>query len=135
VAVLLCTGCVDFKFNPVKDQENQKKHGLTFSSAAQFDFDSALSLEDMPRDYGEVRYQALRHQICRIWLSDRAGRSTLRMGQRLIDELLDLIDIVEHIIRVDTQPLCHTDADYVVGAVDPHPTGIGAMPAHRALAY
>jgi uncharacterized DUF497 family protein len=41
---------VDFKFNPVKDQENQKKHGLTFSSAAQFDFDSALSLEDMPRD-------------------------------------------------------------------------------------
>ena len=50
---------MDVEFDPVKDKENQKKHGLAFSSAAQFDFDSALIAEDTRRDYGEVRYQAL----------------------------------------------------------------------------
>jgi len=46
-------------FDPAKNDRNVRDRGLSFESAAHFDFESALVYVDERRDYGETRYVAL----------------------------------------------------------------------------
>ena len=46
-------------FDPAKDEWNIRVRGLSFSAAADFDFENALYAVDDRYDYGETRYVAL----------------------------------------------------------------------------
>lgn len=46
-------------FDPVKNRRNIGQRGLSFERAADFDFETALFVEDDRRDYGEKRIRAL----------------------------------------------------------------------------
>ena len=46
-------------YDPAKNQRNIRERGLSFESAAEFDFESALYAVDERRDYGETRYVAV----------------------------------------------------------------------------
>ena len=50
---------MDFEFDPAKNAANLSNRGISFSRAAEFDFQSALIKVDDRQDYGEVRYQAV----------------------------------------------------------------------------
>ena len=46
-------------YDPAKNQRNIRGRGLSFESAAEFDFEDALYAVDKRRDYGETRYIAV----------------------------------------------------------------------------
>ena len=46
-------------FDPAKDEWNIRVRGLSFSAAADFDFENPLYAVDDRHDYGETRYGAL----------------------------------------------------------------------------
>ena len=46
-------------FDPVKDDINRAKHGLSLALAKELDWDSALVWVDQRREYGELRMIAL----------------------------------------------------------------------------
>ena len=50
---------MDIEFDPVKNNRNLEVRGISFESAAEFDFRSALILLDDRKDYGEIRYRAM----------------------------------------------------------------------------
>lgn len=47
------------EFDPVKDEINQAKHGVSLQAASGFDWDTAFEREDDRFDYGEVRFIAI----------------------------------------------------------------------------
>jgi uncharacterized DUF497 family protein len=47
---------VDITFDPDKNKRNIRERGLSFERAADFDFETALRVEDTRRDYGERRF-------------------------------------------------------------------------------
>ena len=49
----------DVCYDPAKNEWNIAERGLSFERAVEFDFDTALFVEDTRKDYGEVRWQAL----------------------------------------------------------------------------
>lgn len=50
---------VRVEFDPVKDDVNRAKHGVSLQAATGFDWDTALEREDDRFDYGEVRFVAI----------------------------------------------------------------------------
>ncbi len=50
---------VKIEFDPAKDDINRKKHGVSLTTAIDFDWDTALEREDDRFDYGEMRFVAL----------------------------------------------------------------------------
>lgn len=46
-------------YDQVKSDRNIAARGLSFELAADFDWSTALIVEDIREDYGEARYQAL----------------------------------------------------------------------------
>ena len=50
---------MDIEFDPAKSQENERRRGLPFSMVADFEFETALIIEDARIDYGERRWIAL----------------------------------------------------------------------------
>jgi uncharacterized DUF497 family protein len=50
---------VRISFDPAKNQRNIDERGLSFESAAEFDFEDALYAVDERHAYGETRYIAL----------------------------------------------------------------------------
>ena len=50
---------MSLSFDPAKNERNIAKRGISFEVAAEFEWDTALIVEDLRRDYGERRYQAL----------------------------------------------------------------------------
>ena len=46
-------------YDPAKNEQNIRSRGLSFDSAADFDFEGALYAADERRDYGETRYIAI----------------------------------------------------------------------------
>jgi uncharacterized DUF497 family protein len=46
---------MEITFDPAKDAENVRKHGLSLARAKDFDFDTAYYVEDDSQDYGEIR--------------------------------------------------------------------------------
>jgi hypothetical protein len=54
-------------FDPRKDAINKKKHGISLSRAADFDFEAAVFLVDDREDYGEVRVRAIGFLDARLY--------------------------------------------------------------------
>jgi uncharacterized DUF497 family protein len=50
---------VPISFDPQKNERNIAERGLSFMLVEEFEWDSALVVEDVRRDYGERRFQAL----------------------------------------------------------------------------
>jgi uncharacterized DUF497 family protein len=50
---------VDVTFDPAKDAENIRKHGISLKRAEDFDMSVADYQVDDREDYGEVRYRAV----------------------------------------------------------------------------
>ena len=50
---------VAISFDAAKNKRNIASRGISFEAAAEFEWDTALVVEDTRRDYGERRYQAL----------------------------------------------------------------------------
>jgi uncharacterized DUF497 family protein len=46
------------EFDPSKDAENRRKHGLSLADAEEMDWVTALIVHDERRDYREPRFQA-----------------------------------------------------------------------------
>jgi uncharacterized DUF497 family protein len=46
-------------FDSAKSAKNLLARGISFELAAEFEWDSALLVEDLRKDYGERRFQAL----------------------------------------------------------------------------
>lgn len=46
-------------FDPDKDAENRRKHGMSLADANRFDWDNAVIDEDRSEAYGEARFRAL----------------------------------------------------------------------------
>ena len=46
-------------YDPAKNERNIRNRGLSFDSAAQFDFEGTLYAVDERQDYGEMRYIAM----------------------------------------------------------------------------
>jgi uncharacterized DUF497 family protein len=49
---------VEIEFDPVKDQINLLKHGVSLAAAAEMDVERAIVIEDERFDYGEARFVA-----------------------------------------------------------------------------
>jgi uncharacterized DUF497 family protein len=50
---------VDISFDAAKSEKNVLARGIPLERAAEFAWDSALIIEDLRKDYGERRFQAL----------------------------------------------------------------------------
>ncbi len=50
---------IEIEYDPTKNQQNIKGRGLSFDLAINFDWDTAIVLEDTRKDYGEPRYSAI----------------------------------------------------------------------------
>ena len=50
---------VDISFDSGKSEKNLLARGISFELATEFEWDSALIVEDIRKDYGERRFQAL----------------------------------------------------------------------------
>ena len=50
---------MDISFDSAKSEKNVLARGVPFDLAAQFAWDGALIVEDLRKDYGERRFQAL----------------------------------------------------------------------------
>jgi len=47
------------EFDPEKNAKNLRERGIGFERFADMDFDTAISLEDTRKDYGELRLRVL----------------------------------------------------------------------------
>ncbi|MGB7739324.1 MAG: BrnT family toxin [Steroidobacteraceae bacterium] len=64
-------------FDPRKNERNIAERGLSFELVEEFEWDSALVVEDARRDYGERRFQALgliADRLHALVFTPRAGR-------------------------------------------------------------
>jgi hypothetical protein len=50
---------VSISYDPDKNDKNVAERGISFERAAEFEWSSALIVEDTRKDYGESRFQAL----------------------------------------------------------------------------
>ena len=50
---------MEISFDPAKSERNIALRGIPFTLVGRFEWDSALIVEDLRRDYGERRMQAL----------------------------------------------------------------------------
>jgi uncharacterized DUF497 family protein len=68
---------VPISFDPRKNERNIAERGLSFELVEEFEWDSALVVEDARRDYGEQRFQALgliADRLHALVFTPRAGR-------------------------------------------------------------
>lgn len=68
---------MDISYDPAKDARNIALRGLSFARAIDFEWASALIVEDRRRDYGEPRLQALGMidgRLHALVFTPRAGR-------------------------------------------------------------
>ncbi|HQR54009.1 MAG TPA: BrnT family toxin [Burkholderiales bacterium] len=49
----------DVSFDPVKNERNIASRGISFEVAEQFEWNTAMVAEDLRKEYGERRFQAL----------------------------------------------------------------------------
>ena len=54
-------------FDPVKDESNFAKHGVSLALAAEFEWDTAVTWPDTRKDYGEARVAGLGYVGLRIY--------------------------------------------------------------------
>jgi len=68
---------VPISFDARKNERNLAERGLSFELVEEFEWDSALVVEDSRRDYGERRFQALgliEGRLHALVFTPRAGR-------------------------------------------------------------
>lgn len=69
---------MDVSFDPAKDARNVALRGISLAQAMDFDWDSALIVEDTRQDYSEPRYQALgliENRLHMLIFTPRAGKT------------------------------------------------------------
>jgi uncharacterized DUF497 family protein len=49
----------DISFDPAKNERNIASRGISLEAAEQFEWDTAMIAEDLRKEYGERRFQAL----------------------------------------------------------------------------
>jgi uncharacterized protein len=49
---------VEFEWDAAKAASNLERHGIAFSAAERFDWESTVILVDRRKDYGETRFRA-----------------------------------------------------------------------------
>ena len=75
-------------FDSTKNERNVRNRGISFESAADFDFETALVYVDERRDYGEARFVALGllderlHVLCFTEASDGIRVISFRKAYR-----------------------------------------------------
>jgi uncharacterized DUF497 family protein len=92
---------VDISFDSAKSEKNVLVRGVPFELAAEFAWDGALIVEDLRKDYGERRFQALgllgdRLHMMGFHATRQQGpcelrliSQTLRLGGMMISEVSD----------------------------------------------
>ncbi len=50
---------MDISYDPGKNEKNIAERSISFERAVEFEWSSALIVEDIRKDYGESRFQAL----------------------------------------------------------------------------
>lgn len=69
---------MEITFDPVKDQSNQRKHGVSLAEAEEFEWDDAVTREDTRREYGERRMIALGYIDVRLYCAIYVDRGDER---------------------------------------------------------
>jgi hypothetical protein len=67
----------DISFDPAKNERNIAIRGISFQVAEQFEWDTAMIVEDLRKEYGEPRFQALGNIAGRLHamvFTPRAGK-------------------------------------------------------------
>jgi uncharacterized DUF497 family protein len=75
---------VKIEFDPVKDQINLRKHGVSLVAAAEMNLDRAVVIEDRRFDYGETRFVAygpIGGRLHVLWFTTR-GAAVRAIGLR-----------------------------------------------------
>ena len=70
------------EFDPVKDDINRKKHGISLELASSFQWETALEREDDRFDYGEIRFVAIgliEHRPHVLVFTEGADEDTVRV--------------------------------------------------------
>ncbi len=71
---------MDIEYDPQKNEQNIALRGLSFDLVQEFDFSTALVVEDRRKDYKEKRYQAIGFIRTRLFVVVFTYRnSTLRV--------------------------------------------------------
>jgi uncharacterized protein len=79
---------VNISFDAAKSEKNVLARGIPFERAVEFAWDSALIIEDLRKDYGERRFQALGligdrlHMMVFTPRAQRAHVVSLRKGNK-----------------------------------------------------
>lgn len=63
-------------YDPAKSARNERERGMPFGLAADFDWSTALVVEDLRQDYTERRFQALGfvgEHVCMLVFTPRNG--------------------------------------------------------------
>lgn len=68
----------EFEWDPEKEDKNIQKHKIDFSTASRIWEDAALEYDDIRRDYGESRLQALGEVDGRLMVVVFTWRGTAR---------------------------------------------------------
>ena len=55
-------------WDEIKAEANLAKHGVSFALARQFDWDTAVTIEDQRRDYGESRFSSTGYIGTRLYV-------------------------------------------------------------------
>jgi|JI10StandDraft_1071094.scaffolds.fasta_scaffold1018125_2 uncharacterized DUF497 family protein len=69
---------MEITFDPVKDVVNRAKHRMSLGSAAELEWDSALTWPDMRRDYGEPRQCGIGYIGLRLYAVVFVDRADVR---------------------------------------------------------
>jgi uncharacterized DUF497 family protein len=70
------------EFDPSKDAANIAKHGVSLQVAEDFDWDTAIVVEDDRFDYGEMRFYAVGYvvnRLCTMIYSDGSHEDAIRV--------------------------------------------------------
>ena len=68
---------VNISFDPAKNERNIASRGISFEVAEQFEWDTAIVAEDLRKEYGERRFQALGFVAGRLYamvFTPRSGK-------------------------------------------------------------
>ncbi len=80
-------------FDPAKDTENKRKHGVSLAEAELMDWDAALIWQDTRRDYDEVRMVALgaigERLYCAIFTDRDEARRIISLRKANYREVMD----------------------------------------------
>jgi len=60
---------MEITFDPAKNARNIFERGLSFEMVAEMEWERAIILEDMRKDYGERRFRVFGHIVGRLYVA------------------------------------------------------------------